>query len=85
MADAIALVVPADTPAYMKGGSIDWNGFHCMAIAGQMIVDRSPVTCCFTLNWTDSDGDAKAVVGAYKDAVTGVLHKVHKRLIEARA
>ncbi len=30
MADAIALVVPADTVAYMKGGSIDWNGFHCL-------------------------------------------------------
>ena len=38
MADAIALLVPADTPAYMKGGSIDWNGFHCLAAAGQMIV-----------------------------------------------
>ena len=37
-ADAIAMVVPADTVAYMKGGSIDWNGFHCLAVAGQMIV-----------------------------------------------
>ena len=44
MADAIALVVPADTVAYMKGGSIDWNGFHCLAVAGQMIVRDTPVT-----------------------------------------
>jgi beta-lactamase class A len=34
MADAIALVVPQDTPAYLKGGNIDWNGFHCLAVAG---------------------------------------------------
>ena len=50
MADAIALVVPSDTPAYMKGGSIDWNGFHCMASAGQMIVRGVPVTFCLNLN-----------------------------------
>ncbi len=42
MADSIAHVVPPDTPAYMKGGSIDWNGFHCMALAGQMIVRGVP-------------------------------------------
>jgi beta-lactamase class A len=85
MADAIAMVVPADTVAYLKGGSIDWNGFHCLAVAGQMIVDKSPVTFCLTLNWTDADGDAKTVTEAYKAAVAGILHKIHKRLIEARA
>ena len=31
MADAIARSVPPDTPAYGKGGSIDWDGFYCMA------------------------------------------------------
>ena len=43
MADAIA-AVPADTPAYLKGGSISWDGFYCMAIAGQMVVDATRVT-----------------------------------------
>jgi beta-lactamase class A len=84
MADAISLVVPADTPAYMKGGSIDWNGFHCLAVAGQMIVRATPVTFAFTLNWSDSDGEQKKVAGAFKDAVAEVLSKVHKRLIEAK-
>ncbi len=84
MADAIALVVPADTPAYMKGGSIDWNGFHCMAIAGQMVVRDTPVTMAFLLNWTDADGDQKQTVGAFKEAVEEILGKVHKRVIEAR-
>jgi len=85
MADAIALVVPADTPAYMKGGSIDWNGFHCMALAGQMIVESTPVTAAFILNWTDSDGDQQQIAAAYKDAVADVLIKVHRRLSEARS
>jgi beta-lactamase class A len=85
MADAIAMVVPADTPAYMKGGSIDWNGFHCLAIAGQMIVRDTPVTVAFLHNWTDADGDQKQTTAAFKDAVADVLSKVHKRVLEVRA
>jgi beta-lactamase class A len=85
MADAIAFVIPADTPAYMKGGSIDWSGFHCMATAGQMIVGETPVTFCLTLNWSDSDGDKDTVAGAYKNAVADIMRKIHKRLLEARA
>lgn len=85
MADAISLVVPPDTPAYMKGGSIDWNGFHCMALAGQMIVRDVPVTTAFILNWSDSDGDPKKVAADYKDAVGDVLSKVHRRLSEVRS
>ena len=77
MADAIALVVPADTPAYLKGGSIDWNGFHCMATAGQMIVDAMSVTFCLTLNWRDGDGNAEAVTAAYKTAVADALGRIH--------
>ena len=84
MADAIAMVVPADTVAYMKGGSIDWNGFHCLAVAGQMIVRDTPVTFALPYNWTDSDGDQKKLTDGYKDAVAGILSKIHKRLVEVR-
>jgi beta-lactamase class A len=85
MADAIALVVPPDTPAYMKGGSIDWNGFHCMAAAGQMIVRGTPVTFCLTLNWRDSDSpDTAGVVEAYKTAAAGVLARVHGNLLQEK-
>ena len=83
MADAIAIVVPPDTPCYMKGGSVDWNGFHCMASAGQMIVRGTTVTFALTLNWNDSDGDQAKTVAAYKDAVADVLAKVNRRLLEA--
>ncbi|MFA5898885.1 MAG: serine hydrolase [Hyphomicrobium sp.] len=85
MADAIALVVPAGTAAYMKGGSIDWNGFHCLALAGQMIVRDIPVTVAFMLNWNDSDGEAQTITAAYKDAVADVLGRIHKQLTEARS
>jgi beta-lactamase class A len=85
MADAIAVVVPTDTVAYMKGGSIDWNGFHCLAVAGQMIVRDTPVTFALTYNWSDSDGDQKKLTEEYKDAVAGILGQVRKRLIEGRA
>jgi beta-lactamase class A len=82
MADAIALVVPQDTPAYMKGGSIDWNGFHCLAVAGQMIVAATPVTFCLTLNWTDEDGAKEAVEDRYKQTVAEILRRARKQVLE---
>ena len=37
MANAMPMIVPEDTPAYGKGGSIDWEDFHCFSVAGQMV------------------------------------------------
>ena len=73
MADAIARAVPPDTPAYGKGGSIDWAGFHCLAFAGQMIVSKVPVTFCLTINWNGPDDKAPAIVDAYVAAAKDVL------------
>ena len=44
--------MPPETVAYGKGGSIDWDDFHCICIAGQMIVAGVPITFCVTINWT---------------------------------
>lgn len=55
MADAISVVVPADIAAYGKGGSIDWEGFHALSFPGRMVVDRVPVSFCFTYNWTGAE------------------------------
>jgi beta-lactamase class A len=82
MADAIAVLVPAGTPAYMKGGSIDWNGFHCLAAAGQMIARGVPVTFALMLNWRDSDGDAAAVGAAFKGAAADMLARVRTRIVK---
>jgi len=73
MADALAPVVPPNTVAYGKGGSIDWAGFHCLCLPGQMVVAEVPITFCLTVNWTGPDDGVAGVFQAYKDAVAGVL------------
>lgn len=73
MADAIVHVVPPDTIAYAKGGSIEWAGFHCFCLPGQMIVGKVPVTFCFTINWTGPDDGVAAIFKSYVGAVAEVL------------
>ena len=75
MADSLIHVVPADTVAYGKGGSIDWDNFHCFSLAGQMIVGKVPVTFCFTINWTGPDDGVAAIFQSYTDAITDVLRE----------
>jgi beta-lactamase class A len=73
MADAIAMTVPPDTPAYGKGGSIDWEGFHCLCFAGQMIVSKVPVSFCLTINWNGPDDKVAAMKQAYLAGAVEVL------------
>ena len=73
MADAIAKTVPSDTPAYGKGGSIDWEHFHCLCFAGQMIVAKVPVTFCLTINWNGPDDKVPAMMQAYIAGAADVL------------
>jgi beta-lactamase class A len=75
MADALVHVVPADTVAYGKGGSIDWQGFYCFCLPGQMIVGKVPVTFCFTINWTGPADGVGAIFGTYKTAISEVLRE----------
>ena len=76
MADALSQVVPDGLAAYGKGGSIDWEQFHCFCVPGQMIVRGVPVTFCFTVNWSGPDDGVAAMFGQYRDAVTRVLGAV---------
>jgi beta-lactamase class A len=73
MADAIARVVPSDTVAFAKGGSIDWLDFHCVAFAGQMIVARVPITFGLTLNWRGPNDGVPTMMQSYSAAVADVL------------
>ena len=75
MADAIIHVVPVDTVAYAKGGSIEWAGFHCFSFPGQMIVGKVPVTFCFTINWTGPDDGVAAIFKSYVGAVADILRE----------
>jgi beta-lactamase class A len=73
MADAIPRAVPADVPAWGKGGSIEWEGFNCLCFPGQMLLGRTPATFCFTLNWSGSSGEIPQVTRRYVESVTGAL------------
>jgi len=75
MADAIARVVPANTVAFAKGGSIDWGDFHCLCFAGQMIVSQVPVAFCLTLNWTGPAEGVAAMTQSYGTAVADILRE----------
>ena len=44
-------MVPIDTLAYGKGGSIDWEGFHCFCLAAQMLNHEARTSFCFIINW----------------------------------
>jgi beta-lactamase class A len=73
MADAIPLIVPAGIAAYAKGGSIDWNNFHCFSVAGQMIVNVTPVTFAFTINWTGPDEGIPAIFKDFGASLAAIL------------
>jgi beta-lactamase class A len=73
MADSLPHVLPPNTLGFGKGGSIDWQDFHCFALAGQMIVSDHPVTFSFTINWTGPDETVSPIFGRYKAAVADAL------------
>jgi beta-lactamase class A len=76
MADAIARTVPPDTAAYAKGGSlVDYLGFNCICLAGQMVVEgETPVTFCLTANWDSPSGGGFAEVeNQFVQAVAGIV------------
>ncbi|UUZ75915.1 class A beta-lactamase-related serine hydrolase [Polaromonas sp. P1(28)-13] len=75
MADAISRTVPPGILAFGKGGSIDWEGFHCLCFSGQMLVGQVPVTFCFTLNWT-GEVSSEARAESFVSAMADVLRKV---------
>jgi len=75
MADALPLIVPTNIAAYGKGGSIDWQDFHCLAVAGQMVVGAAPVTFCFTINWTGPDDGVPTMLKTYAGAVADVMQQ----------
>ena len=73
MATALPQVVPTGIVAYGKGGSIDWQDFHCLSLPGQMLVGKTPVNFCFTINWTGPDSGVPGGVKMYIDRVARVL------------
>lgn len=76
MAGAIPQTVPPDTMAYGKGGSIDWDGFHCFSLAGQMVLPGQRANFCFTVNWNGDDASVPAMFGSYVQQCQQILRLV---------
>lgn len=66
MANAMPMMVPEDIMAYGKGGSIDWEGFHCLCGAGQMVQPGRRTSFCFILNWAGTDDSVAETMVAFK-------------------
>lgn len=74
MADALWAVVPQDTPAYGKGGSIEWDNFNCFSLPGQMLLGGTlPVTFSFCVNWEGPPSTIPGVFDAYASAIRATL------------
>jgi beta-lactamase class A len=73
MATALTQVVPPHIVAYGKGGSIDWQDFHCLSLPGDMVVGATHVTFCFTINWTGPDSGVSDMMRTYVGHVARVL------------
>jgi beta-lactamase class A len=73
---------PDDTIGYAKGGSADLLAesltvadFHALAVAGQMVVNATPVTFCFVVNWmsVDPNSTSNTLAPAFIGVVKGTL------------
>ena len=76
---------PDDTVGYGKGGSGDWfdeslvsGDFHAISYAGQMVVDATPVTFCFIVNWLSADPQSSSedLAPAFTEVVKGSMGAV---------
>lgn len=73
-ADALWQVVPEYTPAFGKGGSINWNNFNCLSLSGQMRLGGvTPVTFSFCVNWPGKPDTAPAVQAKFALAIQNTL------------
>lgn len=81
-ATALWQVVPADVISYGKGGSIDWEDFHALSLAGQMRFNNVPVTFAFVQNWKGGETSNERTP-AFGAAASKVLNAVADALRKA--
>jgi beta-lactamase class A len=81
---------PDDTVGYAKGGNGDWVAdsltvadFHALSYAGQMIVNATPVTFCFVVNWmsVNPNSTSDALAPAFADVINGCLVAIKQQLV----
>jgi beta-lactamase class A len=81
---------PDDTVGYAKGGSADLVAdsptvadFHALSYAGQMVVNATPVTFCFVVNWKSADPNSTSVTLSpeFGAVVKGSLEAIKRQLL----
>ena len=74
LGDAIWLVpLPLGVSAFVKGGSIDVPGFHCVCVPGGMFFDQRWVYFALILNWEDKAETDPKTVAAFAGAASRAL------------
>lgn len=80
MADAIPTAIPLGANGFGKGGEVSASGQHALTFAGGMYVADRWVYFALLLNWSDDDGAAAEIEGAYMEAVVQIFRLVQDRL-----
>lgn len=81
MSDAIWLVpLPLGVSAFVKGGSIDVQGFHAICAPGAMLFDDRWVYFCIAINWFDKAETDPSTVIAFAAAAARALDIVKSAL-----
>ena len=57
--------------------------FHALSYAGQMIVNATPITFCFVMNWmsVDPNSTSDALAPAFADVINGCLVAIKQQLV----
>jgi beta-lactamase class A len=72
--------LPLGVSAYVKGGSIDVPGFHCLCVPGAMFFSDRWLYFAFIINWNAAAQTDPETVSAFASAVSQALGLVKDRL-----
>jgi beta-lactamase class A len=72
--------LPLGVSAFVKGGSIDVPGFHCVCVPGGMFFSDRWVYFAFIINWSAPGQNDPETVSAFLAAVSRALSLVKEGL-----
>lgn len=78
--DAVPQAIPLGIDGFGKGGQIAADGHYAISFAGGMYIPERWAYFALLLNWTDADGAAAEIQGAYIAAVRRSFTLVRDRL-----
>lgn len=65
---------PDNSVAFGKGGSVEWKGFNCFCLPGQVVLASGvPVTFSFCVNWTGKPSTIPGVADQFRSTISEAL------------